>query len=432
MGLTGSGGAQVGWDERWLGVRGSPSLMATGGGLAGHSLMAGGSARAQTAGGGVVGGPLGGDGVAPSDEGATTGWRPLSATASSVTPSMTPTHPSQLSGPRRGLAIGTSFVPGLVVHGTGHFVAGHRSTGWKLLAMEGAGALGVVGGFAALAATGASRRIVAPVTSVIVASAGLFVISGLADIYGVLAPEGGTGSPPSVLPWVETQVGLRYVYDPVFSYRALSVIGADVRVGGLRLNPSGWFALDDPNKRLRMLAGYRFLGPRTPKKGQERPLGRGDGSFLEMEGAVTHHRYGSEHFEVTTGELSLQGRLDLHHIGPTLRGSFAELGGGMALENYAFTRSTEANMLLLMRFAFGMYLGHTGYPRGEAQVFYDHRHDGYVGGLKMTGLGSGVPGHFGAEGRIYLSPQWGLLLDAQVGSAYMGGLSVLFRHGGKP
>jgi hypothetical protein len=65
-------------------------------------------------------------------------------------------------------------------------------------------------------------------------------------------------------------------------------------------------------------------------------------------------------------------------------------------------------------------------------LYYDHRHDGFAAGLKMTGLGSGVAGHFGMEGRLYLDSQWGLLLDAQVGSAYVAGLSILFRHGGTP
>ncbi|EYF05807.1 hypothetical protein [Chondromyces apiculatus] len=345
---------------------------------------------------------------------------------------MAPPHPSHLSDTRRGLAIGTSFVPGLLVHGSGHFVAGHSATGWKLLAMEGVGATGVVGGFALLAATGASRRLVAPITSVIVAGAGLFLVSGLADIYGVVAPEGGWGSAPTTVPWVETQLGLRYVYDPVFSYRVFTTVGADLRLGGFRLNPSGWFALDDANRRLRLVGGYRFFGPRTRGNKVRMMNGKPDGSFVEAEAALTHTRYGTERFEVLTGELTVNGRLDLGHVAPTLQGSFAELGGGLAVESYAYERSTEGTDLLLMRTGFGVYLGHEGYPRGEAQVYYDHRHDGYAGGLKMVGLGSGVPGHFGAEGRMYLSPQWGLLFDAQVGSAFLGGVSVLFRHGGNP
>jgi len=49
----------------------------------------------------------------------------------------------------------------------------------------------------------------------------------------------------------------------------------------------------------------------------------------------------------------------------------------------------------------------------------------------MTGLGSGVAGHFGVEGLMYLDKRWGLLVDAQVGSAWLGGISLLFRQGGR-
>jgi hypothetical protein len=341
-------------------------------------------------------------------------------------PTAAPAPRKAISPVRRGLAAGGALVPGFFVHGTGHFILGEGRTGLKLFGAEAAGMGLVIGGLGGAAAFGASRRIIAPLVLATVTGAGLFGISLLADLYGVLAPEGGTGSPPSALPWVETQLGLAYVYDPTFAYRAFLVPGIDLRSGALRLSGSGWFAMDDQNSRMRAEAAYRFFGPGTPDGPRSR-----DGSFLEVEAAFTHHSYTSNQFSITTGEINLQGRLDLANIGPTLQGSFAELGWGVAFEAYSNRRRPlEENELLTPSFAFGVYLGHEGYPRGEAKLYYQHRHDGYAAGAKTPGLGSGVAGHIGLQSRIYLGPRMGLLADVQAGSAYVGRLSLLFRLGG--
>ncbi|WP_438026660.1 hypothetical protein [Sorangium sp. So ce233] len=350
------------------------------------------------------------------------------AAAAGATPASAAKRGQAISPRRRALAAAGAVIPGLLVHGTGHFLLGEGRTGLSLLALGGAGAGLMIGGLGGAAVTGASRRVIAPIVLTTVTGAGLFGITLLADLYGVLAPEGGTGSPPSALPWVETQLGLAYVYDPTFAYRTFVVPGMDLRLRSLRLSGSGWFALNDDNARLRAEAAYRFLGPGTPDGPRA-----ADGSFLELEAALTHHRYTSDGFSTITGEVTLQGRLDLAHIGPTLRGSFAEMGWGIGLEAYRNGRRPfEGNELLTPHFAFGMYLGHEGYPRGEAKVVYEHRHDGYAAGAKITGLGSGVPGHLGLQARLYASPRWGVLADVQAGSAYVGRLSLLMRPGGSP
>jgi hypothetical protein len=84
---------------------------------------------------------------------------------------------------------------------------------------------------------------------------------------------------------------------------------------------------------------------------------------------------------------------------------------------------------LLARFGYGIYLGWPGSARGEIALYYDHRHDDFAAGFKMPGLGSGVIGHFGVEGRLFVTRQWGVAAEAAVGSAYITGLSILFRHG---
>jgi hypothetical protein len=371
-----------------------------------------------------------------------------SADPKSPPTSTEPAKKKPISTRRKALAVAASLVPGVLAHGAGHFVAGDPTTGLRLLTMEGIGFGMTVGSLSILAATGASRRFAGPLAALTASGVGLFVLSGLADIYGVSMPETARGAPPAGAPFVETQLGARYVFDPTFAYRTFLVPSMDLRWGSFRLAPSAWFATNDVNARLRALGAYRFTGP-TPnsKKSDANTTGPTDGSFLDAETAVTHHRYGSVQagalgsvggYAITTVEASVHGRLDAQHIAEPLRGSFMELGVGAAAAVHDYQTTTEGNTLLLLRFAFGIYLGRpcagapgcSFSPLGEAKLYYDHRHDDYAAGLKARGLGSGVPGHFGFLGTLFFTPSWGISLDAQVGSAYLAGGSLVFRHGG--
>jgi len=328
---------------------------------------------------------------------------------------------------KASLAAAAAIVPGLVVHGSGHFVAGDPRTGSKLLVLEtiGLGTLSV--GFVPIVLSGASRRLVGPAAALSVVGAGIFAISALADLYGVLAPRGGTGAPSHLSPLLQTEIGLRYVYNPVFSYRDFIVYGVDYRPGRWRVHPAAWFALDDSTSRVRVPLGYRLIGPTSGGP----PVLR-DASSLDLETAVTRQADLPDRFVTTTAELSINGRLDMQRIAPSLTGSFAEMGLGFAGQNYHYKvkgAASDVGELLLARFGYGIYIGWPRAARGEIMVYYDHRHDDFAAGLKLHGLGSGVAGHFGIEGRAYLTDHWGFSAEAMAGSAYVTGLSVLFRHG---
>jgi hypothetical protein len=329
---------------------------------------------------------------------------------------------------RSALAAGAAIVPGILVHGSGHFVAGDAPTGRKLLALEGAAVGTLAVGFVPLVLSGASRRIVGPAAALSVVGVGLFAISTLADLYGVLAPPGGVGAPFRLAPSMQAEMGYRYVYDPVFSYRHFSFYELDGRAGSWRAHPSAWFDLEGTTSRVRVPIAFRFAGP-TPKPAEPSI----DGSYLEIEAALTRHADLPDRFVTTTGELSVQGRLDMQRFAPSLTGSFAELGLGWALQRYGYeVKGVPADVgeLLLARFGYGMYVGWPGGPRGEAMLYYDHRHDDFAAGLKLSGIPSGVAGHFGFSARAFLSEHWGMSVEAMAGSAYVTGASILFRQGG--
>ena len=61
-------------------------------------------------------------------------------------------------------------------------------------------------------------------------------------------------------------------------------------------------------------------------------------------------------------------------------------------------------------------------------AYYDHRRDDLAAGLKVPGIGAGYLGHVGLEAKAYFFESWGVLLDAQLGSAAIAGLSLLYRR----
>ena len=158
-----------------------------------------------------------------------------------------------------------------------------------------------------------------------------------------------------------------------------------------------------------------------------------DGGFFELGAAAAHARHGAYGFAVSSLELVVAGRLDLARVGRTLRGTFAELSGGAAVRSLAFDHaapSSRPDVALLVRAAFGVAFGRAGDPfRGEAKIYYDHRHDDDAGGLLASGLVSGVFGHVGVEGLWLSRSGWGARAYGEVGSAGVLGLSLLYRIG---
>lgn len=324
---------------------------------------------------------------------------------------------------RTPLAPAAAVIPGLALHGAGHFVAREPAIATRLLVVEGAALAGIGGSLAILAVTGASRRIVAPVATIAVASVGLFFISGLADLYGVLAPPRGLGTPLRALPFVETYAGARGVYDPQFSHRWFATQGVSLRAGAFQFAGEAWQAPGGPTSQLMGTAALRLSGPTTT------PSAVKDGSYVDLVTALTHRAFHRDGFSTVTAELRFAGRLDLHRFARTMRGSFAELQVGGALANHHYTYGgNESDGILIVRLAYGLYLGH-GVRSGEVSLFYDHRRDTIAGGMLLGGIGAGYVGVLGVQGRWFFHEQWGLAGDAQVGSAYMAGLSLVFRHG---
>jgi hypothetical protein len=330
------------------------------------------------------------------------------------------------------LAAGVALVPGIVLHGAGSFSIGDRKAAKRLLIAEATGLAVFVGAGLLMVQTGTARRLIGALTPLAVAGFGVFALTWLADVYA--ASSGGRDAyGPRFVPNVEVQLGYLYVHDPQFAYGSFATLRGDLRASAFRASPEAAIALDDDNQRVLLELGYRPLG-RTPTRGFR------DGSFVELATGVRYHRFGSDGFAVISSEWHVDGRLDLARVGSTLRGAFVEGQLGAAFELYQFDApgsrvENNAFGLLLARFGFGVYIG-TGPQSGEAQLYYDHRHDDFAAGLGVQGIASGPLGHFGLSGRYFFTPAWGVAALAELGSALVAGASACYRFaphaGGAP
>lgn len=326
----------------------------------------------------------------------------------------------------RVLPTAAAVVPGALVHGSGHFAMGESETGKNLLLMEGIGLGLFLAGGLTIVFTGASRYLVGPAAGSTIAGFGLFSTSYLADIYGSVSRDGGAALSRYRGParW-ETEVGYRRLHDPQFAYTDFLYQRVSRQIGPVRLSPSGWFSLRGDTARYRVESQYRLLG----NVSEPRPR---DASFVDVTLGFVHERHRPERFSKSSAELSFDSRYELSRLGSSLRGSFVELGLGYALGRLDYdvqgiSVPSDLEHLLLARFGFGVTLRGRSAAGSEALVYYDHRHDDYVAGLKLTGLGSGVAGHFGTTLRWFATESWGVAVDAQVGSAYLAGASLVYR-----
>lgn len=321
-----------------------------------------------------------------------------------------------------------AVVPGLLAHGTGPWLQGRSVTSRRLFWMQGTSVLLLLGGASSIIFTGASKYVVGPGALVAANGVTLFGTSMLSGLYSTFAPQEGWGQATARLPLLETRMGYQHVADSQFAYRDFLVMSVDAYPQSWHLGLAGDFAPGQGNQRWQALVGRRVWGVSGAKT-------ETDGSYLELRLGHGEHRFETEQFVSQTTEMLAEGRLDLKRYLPDVRGAFVQSTAGYARQRFAFDRADSISAvntsLLLMRMGFGVYFGNRSFNSmgGEVEGYYDHRHDGFVGGLKVRGLGSGALGHFGVRAKFRASPTWGLAFRTEAGAAWLWNLSLVMRSG---
>jgi hypothetical protein len=322
--------------------------------------------------------------------------------------------------------------PGLFVHGSGTWLQGRTQTSERLFVAEGAGLLAALLSGVVLYRTGAARNLVGPVALLGIAGVGTFGLSLLSSLYATWVPRSGFGDVNPRQALLESALGYTYVDDPQFAFHhflttrldLITPLGARLgRAPALHLALAMASSPEQGNQRYEVGSGLRLLEQR------QSPERTPDGSYLEPRLGYTEHRFDSSGFITRVLEFGLEARLDSVRLLSDVRGAFFQLGAGWAEQWFVFdlpgVQALNTSSLLLAHAGFGVYLQRAG----ELELYYDHRHDGFAGGLKASGLGSGVAGHFGLRAQYAFSPDWGVRAEAQVGSAWVLGLSALLSVG---
>lgn len=320
------------------------------------------------------------------------------------------------------LPAAAAIVPGALVHGVGHFVAGDSETGWTLLGAQGVG-LGLIAvAGVPLAATGASRKIIGPTTALAITGVGLLFGPMLPDVYGALT-GGRDARAPAPVP-LTARLGYAWVYDPQFDYAHFATVGYDLRLSDFVLAGSAWIAADDDNQRLQQAFDWRLWGEASQRAAHD--------GWIDLDTAVAWHRFGSEGFSRLSTEVAGELRYPLGRVSRSLRGSFADWRLGYALEFYDYdvpglSFGEDVAEQLLIRFGWGFWFA----DRGSLALYYDHRKDDHAGGFSATGLGGGIPGYVGLAADYALDDTWALDLDVRRGAAWIVGLGLRYRYGAR-
>lgn len=301
-------------------------------------------------------------------------------------------------------------MPGVLLHGAGHWVAGEKKMAKRLLTWQGIGmGLAAIGGITIGVTGGADEAM--PGLVLLVPGGGLIVLSWLADIYGAAVGSRIEGEPEEAPPRIEAELGYAYVHDPQFAYSHLATFGVEGRAGRVRIGGTG--LLGEGMWRLRGVAALRVIDE------------------LEVFVAAVDQEYRDDNFSVSTLEAGVDGRYDLARIGDTLDGSFVTGQLGFAAEQVRYDvpgMPRDWSSLFLGRFSYGIYLGDGA---GEVEVYYDHRRDQLTGGLLLPSGANGFVGHLGATATGYRG-RWGVTGGFDVGTAWVARLGVRFRFSETP
>jgi hypothetical protein len=329
-----------------------------------------------------------------------------------------------------------ALAPGVLIHGSGTWLQGRTLTTERLLLLEASALLAIIAGGVVIYETGAARDYAGPATLVVAAGVGTWGASLLGSVYATAAPPAGWGEPLRRLPWLEAGLGYTYVDDAQFAGRHFATTRLDGRVGPFRLVFDAAQSPGADEQWLEVQTGYRLWGPRAS------PRLELDGSYLEPRVGWSRHAFGEDGFASHVLALELEGRLDSQRLLPDVRGAFFQAAAGLARQWVVYALpgadATDSSGMLLLHVGFGVYLGRWSTAPssqgalasgGELELYYDHRRDGFAGGIETRGATSGFAGHVGLTADWYFTSDWGLRALGELGSNWVLGLSALLRVG---
>ena len=317
--------------------------------------------------------------------------------------------------PGSPLAAGAAVLPGLLLHGSGHFVLGEPEAARNLLATQGIGVASFVAGFALLAGTGAANQLAPLYVIPTIGGLGAISVSWLGDLAGSI--HGSEGWPASG--WrPEAGLSLSAGYDGLFASKLDFQHGMSLRLDWrgerLRLSPWGsWHPQGSSHAAAGVLLALQLARPRPETV-----------TALDLILGVAHQRFPGDDFHVTTGEVYLEGRADLGFLARSLRNAWAlaRVGWGIDAYGYEGADALISDGLPLLVIDIGM--GLQPFERAGFELVYRHRKNELPGGMMLSSGLAGFIGMLQLDGRIALADGWALLPSVRLGTGVRTTLAV--------
>jgi hypothetical protein len=339
---------------------------------------------------------------------------PLNARAEEPS-ALAPTAPTGVEAepePRRGslLAVGASVVPGILVHGAGHFVLGERKAAYRLFAIEGVGLAGIVGGMGVLASVGGSEKLAPLYVPLVVGGLGLFGASFLGDAAG--AAHGARPWPePRLVDGLTLRTGYVGLFDSKHTFGHMGALSGEWRdgrlvlEGGATLHPRGNY------RQYRGLAGWRVWAPAGERV-----------TRLTLFGEVARQAFPGEGFSITTGRAFGELRQNLGAFVPTLQNTWllGRLGWGIDSLDYTGAAAADALQFLVAETGYGLMAT----EHVEVELVYRQRKGELPGGLILSDGLAGFAGILELRGRVIGGGRWALAPGVKLGTGVMPWLSV--------
>lgn len=319
-------------------------------------------------------------------------------------PSATSLEPAPVEGSL--FAAGVAVVPGVLLHGAGHFALGERRSAYRLLAMEGIGLAGMVGGLGMLIAVGGSEKIAALYVPVLVGGVGLFSISFLADLAGSLHGSGPWPLPID-LPGFRLRIGYAGLFGSEHDFRHLGLLGVEWQgerlwlEGQATLHPEGAYS------------AYRGLLGWTLWRRPHEPVTR-----LRLVGEFVRQGFHSERMSLTTGRVFGELRWNLGGWVPTMQNAWllGRLGAGLDVFGYADAPASDEGLpFLVADIGMGLMVGR----RVEVELAYRHRKGELPGGLALSDGLTGFAGMLELRGRVRVTEWWTIVPEVKLGTGVM-------------
>ena len=314
--------------------------------------------------------------------------------------------PSPPSAKCRAAAVAAALFPGALVHGSGHYVLGDKRAARRLLFAEAIG-LGLLGaGGAVLGLSGTDENVAMLYVPLLISGAAVVAGSFLADLLGVSltgTARAGAGARPDRPGGAlgSVTLGYRHVAHPNLDVDHLVRASADVQAGKL------YVSLATEVEARNHLRDYQLeLAYQLPWRPMEATMALGfDGARRRL--AVD---------DLASMPMALWSELfwDLGRRLPRLPGAYARarLGLGVEIVDYDAVPGRDDDIVpfVVGSFGLGFRLG-----RGELELDYDHRKDGFPGGVYLGRL-PGFMGSVGISARLPLLRRFALVGAARYGT----------------